>query len=108
MNPTRFLSALCLLLIVTFSACHTTHTEEEKNSDDVKSTYCLTDSLMEKVSIDTAVSKPVFNEIDLRGHISFLEDKVVRVYPLAGGHLDRKSTRLNSSHIPLARMPSSA
>ena len=24
------------------------------------------------------------------------------------GHLDRKSTRLNSSHIPLSRMPSSA
>ena len=23
-------------------------------------------------------------------------------------HLDRKSTRLNSSHIPLSRMPSSA
>ena len=27
---------------------------------------------------------------------------------LAGGGLDRKSTRLNSSHIPLSRMPSSA
>ena len=26
----------------------------------------------------------------------------------AGGMLDRKSTRLNSSHIPLSRMPSSA
>ena len=25
-----------------------------------------------------------------------------------GGHVDRKSTRLNSSHIPLSRMPSSA
>ena len=24
------------------------------------------------------------------------------------GHIDRKSTRLNSSHIPLSRMPSSA
>ena len=27
---------------------------------------------------------------------------------LLGGHPDRKSTRLNSSHIPLSRMPSSA
>ena len=25
-----------------------------------------------------------------------------------GVHIDRKSTRLNSSHIPLSRMPSSA
>ena len=28
--------------------------------------------------------------------------------PEAGKILDRKSTRLNSSHIPLSRMPSSA
>ena len=27
---------------------------------------------------------------------------------LGGGNEDRKSTRLNSSHIPLSRMPSSA
>ena len=37
-----------------------------------------------------------------------------RIYPVSGGSeavetaLDRKSTRLNSSHIPLSRMPSSA
>ena len=29
-------------------------------------------------------------------------------YGLFGKPLDRKSTRLNSSHIPLSRMPSSA
>ena len=27
---------------------------------------------------------------------------------VGGGNIDRKSTRLNSSHIPLSRMPSSA
>ena len=27
---------------------------------------------------------------------------------LAGTHVDRKSTRLNSSHVSLSRMPSSA
>ena len=35
--------------------------------------------------------------------------KVERVLPSLGlTQLDRKSTRLNSSHIPLSRMPSSA
>ena len=29
-------------------------------------------------------------------------------FKTAGGHLDRKSTRLNSSHLPTSRMPSSA
>ena len=37
------------------------------------------------------------------------KDKVTRLrMKLAEGGLDRKSTRLNSSHIPLSRMPSSA
>ena len=33
-----------------------------------------------------------------------------RIYKIndPGGQADRKSTRLNSSHIPLSRMPSSA
>ena len=35
-------------------------------------------------------------------------DKTVRVVVLFRAVLDRKSTRLNSSHIPLSRMPSSA
>ena len=33
---------------------------------------------------------------------------VVRAFFQEGGKGDRKSTRLNSSHIPLSRMPSSA
>ena len=33
---------------------------------------------------------------------------VLRLVNFAAGDLDRKSTRLNSSHIPLSRMPSSA
>ena len=35
-------------------------------------------------------------------------DRVLSAYTLAPEQVDRKSTRLNSSHIPLSRMPSSA
>ena len=35
-------------------------------------------------------------------------DESVANFKLKGIELDRKSTRLNSSHIPLSRMPSSA
>ena len=34
--------------------------------------------------------------------------KTPKVYKIVGSTEDRKSTRLNSSHIPLSRMPSSA
>ena len=45
-----------------------------------------------------------------------IEQKKVPVYPLEGGNVtydtvyrtDRKSTRLNSSHVSESRMPSSA
>src|ERR1051326_5596644 len=37
-----------------------------------------------------------------------LDEKVRPALMGDGGYLDRKSTRLNSSHIPLSRMPSSA
>ena len=36
------------------------------------------------------------------------EEKLVRGFSPTDVEADRKSTRLNSSHIPLSRMPSSA
>ena len=48
----------------------------------------------------------------IRSHITdFYDMKFKFEMALAAGyeiHRDRKSTRLNSSHIPLSRMPSSA
>ena len=42
------------------------------------------------------------------GHSERLVGQVVREHPGTLVATDRKSTRLNSSHIPLSRMPSSA
>ena len=41
---------------------------------------------------------------DLNAKCKVLKDRIANQY----GEGDRKSTRLNSSHIPLSRMPSSA
>ena len=48
-------------------------------------------------TVDEVVDKAIENKVDYLG-LSFL----------AGDHLDRKSTRLNSSHSQQSRMPSSA
>ena len=41
--------------------------------------------------------------------VTQVEQRVLQLLGLCGGHLaDRKSTRLNSSHATLSRMPSSA
>ena len=47
----------------------------------------------------------VLSKLDLR--VAVLEEKVKTLFDLINNK-DRKSTRLNSSHIPLSRMPSSA
>ena len=41
-------------------------------------------------------------------HASALKGVPFTAMAAKGGYADRKSTRLNSSHIPLSRMPSSA
>ena len=45
--------------------------------------------------------------LGLPGSLPVLNERVVE-FALRIGEADRKSTRLNSSHIPLSRMPSSA
>ena len=50
------------------------------------------------------ISEEDINGIDTIFHLAGSTDN----YAIAEGEPDRKSTRLNSSHIPLSRMPSSA
>ena len=49
-----------------------------------------------------------FALLDAQGRQITLPPDAVDVSVLDDGSVDRKSTRLNSSHIPLSRMPSSA
>ena len=68
-----------------------------------------------KSFIGSKVPRLLFDNVDMMT-ASFLEDALVqlinnfepRVRLLSVVAVDRKSTRLNSSHIPLSRMPSSA
>ena len=54
-------------------------------------------------SAATVISTYLLPEMNLR-----LRSKIMRMKPGTRVVADRKSTRLNSSHIPLSRMPSSA
>ena len=67
--------------------------------------------------VDAGVAKLIGTKVNaiVKNVTLLLEDKQVynkmaqAINPYGDGHAsDRKSTRLNSSHIPLSRMPSSA
>lgn len=73
-----------------FFSCGSSHTDEK---DEVKK-YCLSDSLFKTVTLDTVKTERVLGELNLSGKISFDEAKVVKVYPLASGHVQEVKVAL--------------
>ncbi|HEY4785386.1 MAG TPA: efflux RND transporter periplasmic adaptor subunit [Bacteroidales bacterium] len=55
--------------------------------------FCIPDSIMSRITIDTASYQPVINEFHLIGKVTFDQDKVVKLYPMVSGNvLDVKVT----------------
>jgi membrane fusion protein, heavy metal efflux system len=69
-----------------------------KNSEakSVAPKFCIPDSLMDQVKLDTVSLKPVYNELRLIGKITFNQDKVVRIYPLVSGNVVEVKVSLGS------------
>src|ERR1035437_4246900 len=49
--------------------------------------FFMTDSLYKSVSFDTVKTEAVTNELALSGRISVNEDNMVKIFPLASGHV---------------------
>ncbi len=49
--------------------------------------FCIPDSLMLNITLDTVKSESVMGDLKLSGKISFNEDNVVKVFPLVSGHV---------------------
>jgi membrane fusion protein, heavy metal efflux system len=56
--------------------------------------FCITDTVMRELKLDTVAERPVENELNLTGKVTFNEDKVVNIYPLAGGHVESLKVEL--------------
>ena len=83
-SPWRFVFySLLSLWGISLLSCSNSHTGEKNESK----TYCVTDSLFKTITIDTVKTENVLGELSLSGKISFDEVKVVKVYPLASGHV---------------------
>ena len=49
--------------------------------------FCIPDSLMRNITLDTVRSEYVMSDLKLSGKITFNEDDVVKVFPLVSGHV---------------------
>ena len=72
--------ALCSTLL---SSCQSGASASSAEGDTTKPV-----NLLASATFDTAKLIPVTNEITLTGKITFNQDKVVKVFPLVGGHIE--------------------
>lgn len=60
---------------------------EKKAADPVKKQFCLSDTFKRMITIDTARSSNVDDELQLTGEVSFNENEVVKVFPNSSGQV---------------------
>jgi len=81
---------LYLGIVVAATGCTNSHSND---ADKVKA-FCLPDSMAKMISVDTVKSSTVMGELTLSGKITFNEEKVVKIYPLASGHVQELKVAL--------------
>jgi cobalt-zinc-cadmium efflux system membrane fusion protein len=77
-----------LILIVLIGGCKKTENTESTEK------FKLTETISKEKELYTATEEPVKSDLMLTGKITFNEDKVVRVFPLAGGFVKELNVEL--------------
>ena len=70
--------------VLFLSSCST---KDGNNETSVSPEMCLTDSLMQVVSIDTVHTRILIDELTLNGRVTFNQEQVVQVFPMFGGRV---------------------
>lgn len=79
MNRNKYLPYSILLFILTACSGKGEHVEN------IPATLCLTDSLLQIVTVDTVHVRDVTDELTLNGRVTFNQEQVAHVYPMFGG-----------------------
>ena len=82
MDMNRILQVL-VGAVLFLSSCST----KDNNETSVSPEMCLTDSLMQVVSIDTVHTRILIDELTLNGRVTFNQEQVVQVFPMFGGRV---------------------
>jgi cobalt-zinc-cadmium efflux system membrane fusion protein len=82
------------LTCVSLWLCACTKTEETK--DDAKA-FMLSDTMMNRITIDTVKTETVKNELTLVGKVVPDENQVIKVFPLVGGNVEDVNVELGDN-----------
>lgn len=61
--------------------------QNKPRTDPPDTKFCIPDSLMSQIKLDTVRLKNVVNELNLIGKVTFDQEKVVHIYPLVSGNV---------------------
>lgn len=87
--------ALLASLTISLSGCQSEATTMNDSTAQAPATKAQQDaSLLQSATIDTAKRETVNNELNLTGKITFNQDKMVKVFPLVGGHVEEVKAEL--------------
>src|ERR1051326_9034647 len=107
----KLLHAFYLLLFAVFFLAPFAASQVTANLSGIvtdQSSAAVTSAEVTVTNLDTGISRTASTDQTGRYHVFALPIGTYEVRVMKSGFAERKSTRLNSSHIPLSRMPSSA
>lgn len=84
------LSVASSLLLLSLVACRAKQETAVEKDDKV----CVSDSLAKIITIDSAYTSQVNDQVKLSGEVSFNDSKVVRVFPFSGGQVQKVNVSL--------------
>ena len=84
MQHNKFSSGLIFIIsaLISFSCGHQSPAKQP-----IDKKFCIPDSLLKDVTFDTIHTESISSILSFSGKITFNEDRVSRIYPLAGGHV---------------------
>ncbi|NWJ50264.1 MAG: efflux RND transporter periplasmic adaptor subunit [Bacteroidetes bacterium] len=77
-------SWITITIIMILAGCTPKHNNEAPKTS---TKFCIPDNLMHQITIDTVAIKPVVQEFNLVGKVTFDQDKVVKLYPMVSGNV---------------------
>ncbi len=76
-----------LLILFLFTLLMGCFNQKQSKTDSPDAKFCIPDSLMSQIKLDTVKLKNVSNELNLIGKVTFDQEKVVHIYPLVSGNV---------------------
>src|SRR4051812_10833495 len=76
-----------LLLSIVLLTCIYPSCKRKEDPVEAPKKYCISDTMMKMITIDSATSSNITNEITLSGEVSFNENSVVKIFPRSSGQI---------------------